>query len=38
MFIADSQHDNRTLVVMPKTLQMPIFKVLNNQGEEQFLE
>ena len=38
MFIADAQHDNRTLVVMPKSLQMPIFKVLNNQGEEQFLE
>ena len=38
MFIADAQHDNRTLVAMPKSLQMPIFKVLNNQGEEQFLE
>jgi len=38
MFIADAQHDNRTLVVMPKALQMPVFKVLNNQGEEQFLE
>lgn len=38
MFIADAQHDNRTLVVMPKSFQMPVFKVLNNQQEEQFLE
>jgi hypothetical protein len=38
MFIADAQHDNRTLVVMPKSFQMPVFKVLNSQQEEQFLE
>lgn len=38
MFVADAQFDNRTFVVLPKSLQMPVFKVMNSDGEEQFLE
>jgi hypothetical protein len=38
MFVADAQHENRTFVVLPKSLQMPVFKVMNSAGEEQFLE
>ena len=38
MFVADAQHDNRTFVLLPKALVMPVFKVLNSQGDEQFLE
>ena len=38
MFVADAQHDNRTLVIMPKSVNMPIFKVMNSQGDEQFME
>ena len=38
MFVADAQHDNRTFVVLPKSLTMPVFKVMNSAGEEQFLE
>jgi hypothetical protein len=38
MFIADAQHDNRTLVILPKSIQMPTFKVMTDDGEEQFLE
>jgi hypothetical protein len=34
MFVADAQHDNRTLVIMPKSVNMPIFKVMNSQGDE----
>jgi hypothetical protein len=38
MFVADAQFDNRTLVILPKALVMPVFKVLNSASEEQFLE
>ena len=38
MFVADAQFENRTFVVLPKAVQMPVFKVMNSQGEEQFLE
>jgi hypothetical protein len=38
IFVADAQFDNRTLVILPKAALMPIFKVLNAAGEEQFLE
>lgn len=38
MFVADPQFDNRTFVILPKSLQMPIFKVMNSQQEEQYLE
>lgn len=38
MFVADAQHDNRTFVMLPKSLTMPVFKVMNSAGEEQFLE
>jgi len=38
MFVADAQFENRTFVLLPKALQMPIFKVMNKDGEEQFLE
>ena len=38
VFVADAQFDNRTLVILPKSISMPNFKVLNSEGEEQFLE
>jgi len=38
MFVADQKHDNRTLVVLPKSITMPIFKVKTPDGEEQFME
>lgn len=38
MFVADAQFDNRTFVVLPKSISMPAFKVKNAQDEEQFLE
>ena len=38
MFVADAEFDNRTFVVLPKSVQMPTFKVMNKEGEEQFLE
>lgn len=34
IFVADAQFDNRTLVLLPKSIVMPIFKVLNSAGEE----
>jgi hypothetical protein len=38
MFVADQQFDNRTLVILPKSLSMPVFKVKSPDGEEQFME
>jgi hypothetical protein len=38
MFVADAEFDNRTFVVLPKAIAMPTFKILNKDGEEQFLE
>ena len=38
MFVADQKHDNRTLVILPKSLSMPVFKVKTPDGEEQFME
>lgn len=38
MFVADAKHDNRTLVVLPKSLSMPVFKVMNSNADEQFME
>lgn len=38
MFVADQKHDNRTLVIMPKSITMPVFKVKTPDGEEQFME
>jgi len=38
MFVADAQFDNRTFVILPKSVSMPNFKVLNSEKEEQFLE
>jgi hypothetical protein len=38
VFVADEKHDNRTLVILPKSITMPIFKVKTADGEEQFME
>jgi len=38
IFVADEKHDNRTLVILPKSISMPIFKVKTADGEEQFME
>ena len=38
MFVADEKHDNRTLVIMPKSVTMPVFKVKTPDNEEQFME
>jgi hypothetical protein len=38
MFVADAEFDNRTFVILPKAISMPTFKILNKDGEEQFLE
>jgi len=38
MFVADQHQDNRTLVILPKSLSMPVFKVKTPDGEEQFME
>lgn len=37
MFIADEKHDNRTFVIQPKTIVIPVLKI--NKGDtEQFME
>jgi hypothetical protein len=37
IFIADAQHDNRTLVVMPRGFELSQLKIFKGD-EEQFLE